>query len=57
MDRDLWTAETVKAGLSRFYRDLAGVGLVFPRADRPIAIEHLEDAIITLRQIEGLEFV
>jgi hypothetical protein len=31
MDRDLWTAETVKAGLSRFYHEIAGVGLVFPR--------------------------
>jgi hypothetical protein len=25
-----WTMETVTAGLARFYREIAGVGLVFP---------------------------
>ena len=29
-----WTAEGVKGGLIRFYREIAGVELVFPRADR-----------------------
>jgi hypothetical protein len=37
------------------------VGLVFPRADRPIAVEvreiGLEGNLVTLRPIEGLEFV
>jgi hypothetical protein len=36
---DTWTAEGVKRGLIGFYREIAGVGLVFPRADRPIAVE------------------
>jgi hypothetical protein len=31
-----WTAEGVKGGLIRFYREIAGVGLMFPKADRPI---------------------
>ena len=35
--------------------EIAGVGLVFPRADRPIAVEYPEDAVITLHPIEGLE--
>jgi hypothetical protein len=26
-----WTMETVTAGLARFYHEIAGVGLVFPR--------------------------
>ena len=37
-----WTMETVTAGLARFYREIVKVGLVFPRADRPIAVEVLE---------------
>jgi hypothetical protein len=44
-----WTAEGVKGGLIRFYREIAGVGLMFPKADRPIvscrngpAAEHLD---------------
>jgi hypothetical protein len=57
MDRDPWTAETVKAGLARFYRGIAGVGLVFPRADRPIAVEFPGYPVVRLRQIDGLEFV
>ena len=35
MDRDLWTAETVKAGLARFYRAIAGVGLTPLHPPRP----------------------
>jgi hypothetical protein len=57
MDRDPWTVETVKAGLSRFYRELAGVGLVFPRADRPTAVEYGGYPVMRLRWIEGLEYV
>ena len=59
MDRhpDVWTAETVKAGLTRFYHEIAGVGLAFPVSTRPVAAEHLGDAVITLRPIEGIEFV
>jgi hypothetical protein len=34
-----------------------GVGLVFPRGDRPIAVEWAGHAVSTLRPIEGLEFV
>ena len=34
-----WTGEGVKGGLIRFYREIANVGLVFPRADHPIAVE------------------
>ena len=30
MDRDPWTAETVKAGLARFFHEIAGVGLTPP---------------------------
>jgi hypothetical protein len=36
---DTWTREGVKEGLNRFYRGIAGVGLVFPRADWPVAVE------------------
>jgi hypothetical protein len=36
---------------------IAGVGLMFPRADRPVAVEYPEDAVITLHPIVGLEFV
>jgi hypothetical protein len=35
-----WTAEAVTAGLIGFYHEIAGVGLVFPRGDRPIAVEY-----------------
>ena len=44
-------------GLIRFYHEIAGVGLVFPRADRPIAVEGVGMGLIVLRPIEGLEFV
>jgi hypothetical protein len=58
---DTWTAEGVKGGLIGFYREIAGVGLVFPRADRRIAVDvleiGLEGNLITLRPIAGLEFV
>jgi hypothetical protein len=54
---DIWTAEGVKGGLIRFYREIAGVGLVFPRADRPIAVEFPGYPVVRLRPIEGLEFV
>jgi hypothetical protein len=50
-----WTTETVTAGLCGFYREIAGVGLVFPLAARPIAVEYHGYPVITLRQIEGLE--
>jgi hypothetical protein len=33
------------------------VGLVFPRADRPIAVEWAGYPVVRLRPIEGLEFV
>jgi hypothetical protein len=33
------------------------VGLVFPRGDRPIAVEYPGYPVITLHPIEGLEFV
>src|ERR1700730_9860594 len=46
-----------KGGLIRFYHEIAGVGLVFPRADRPIAVEWVGYQVIMLRPIEGLEFV
>jgi hypothetical protein len=42
---------------SGFYREIAGVGLVFPRADRSIAVEYPGYPVITLRPIVGLEFV
>jgi hypothetical protein len=37
--------------------EIAGVGLVFPRGDRPIAVRYCGYPVITLRQVEGLEFV
>jgi hypothetical protein len=49
-----WTGEGVIRG---FYHEIAGVGLVFPRADRSIAVEWAGHAVITLHPIEGLEFV
>jgi hypothetical protein len=44
MDRrlDTWTAEGVKGGLVRFYREIAGVGLVFPFAAAPIAVTRID---------------
>jgi hypothetical protein len=33
------------------------VGLVFPRADRSIAVEWVGHAVITLHPIEGIQFV
>jgi hypothetical protein len=47
----------VKGGLIRFYREIVGVGLVFPRADRPIAVEFPGYPVVRLRGIDGLEFV
>jgi hypothetical protein len=55
--RDTWTGEGVKGGLIGFYREIAGVGLVFPRADLPIAVDYPGYPVITLHPIEGLEFV
>src|ERR1700736_2080131 len=46
-----------RGGLVRFYREIAGVGLVFPRADHPIAVEFPGYPVVRLRSIEGLEFV
>jgi hypothetical protein len=46
-----------QGGLIRFYREIAGVGLVFPRADRSIAVEFPGYPVVRLRPIEGLEFV
>jgi hypothetical protein len=43
--------------LIRFYHEIAGVGLVFPRADRSIAVEFPGYPVVRLRPIEGLEFV
>jgi hypothetical protein len=54
---DTWTAEGVKGGLIRFYRGITGVGLVFPRADLPIAVKWAGNAVSTLRPIKGLEYV
>jgi hypothetical protein len=70
---DIWTAEGVKGGLIRFYREIAGVGLVFPRADRPIGliagpgwgpgsfldrtVRPVPIGFKILRRIKGLEFV
>jgi len=52
-----WTTETVTAGLCGFYHGIAGVGLVFPLAAKPIAVEYPGYPVITLRPIVGLEFV
>src|ERR1700730_14071523 len=46
-----------QGGLIGFYREIAGVGLVFPRADRPIAVEFPRYPVVRLRRIEGIEFV
>ena len=51
------TTEIVTAGLTRFYHEIAGVGLVFPLAARPIAVEYAGYPVITLHPIERLEFV
>jgi hypothetical protein len=53
----IWTSEGVKGGLIRFYHEIAGVGLVFPRADRPIAVEFPGYPVVRLRPIDGIEFV
>jgi hypothetical protein len=37
----------------RFYREIAGVGLMFPRADWPVAVEYPGYPVIRLRRIEG----
>jgi hypothetical protein len=54
---DIWTGEGVRQGLARFYHEIAGVGLMFPRADCPIAVEFPGYPVVRLRPIEGLEFV
>jgi hypothetical protein len=54
---DTWTGEGVKGGLIRFYREIAGVGLMFPRADWPVAVEYPGYPVMRLRRIEGIEFV
>jgi hypothetical protein len=54
---DIWTAEGVKGGLIRFYREIAGMGLMFPRADWPVAVEYPGYPVMRLRRIEGIEFV
>jgi hypothetical protein len=43
-----------QGGLIGFYREIAGVGLVFPRGDWPIAVEYPGYPVITLRPIVGL---
>ena len=40
-----------QGGLCGFYREIAGVGLVFPRADRPIAVEFPGYPVVRLRPI------
>jgi hypothetical protein len=54
---DTWTAEGVKRGLIRFYQQIAGVGLLFPRADWPVAVEFPGFPVVRVRRVEGLEFV
>jgi hypothetical protein len=39
---ETWTGEGVKGGLIGFYREIAGVGLVFPFAAAPIAVTRIE---------------
>jgi hypothetical protein len=46
-----------QGGLIRFCREIAGVGLTFPRADRLIAIDYPGAPIVTLHPITGIEFV
>jgi hypothetical protein len=48
---DTWTAEGVKGGLIGFYRSIAGVGLLFPRADHPIAVEFPGYPVVRLRLV------
>jgi hypothetical protein len=55
--RTLGRRRRSRGGLIRFYREIAGVGLVFPRGDRPIAVEFPGYPVVRLRLIEGLEFV
>jgi hypothetical protein len=40
-----------QGGLCGFYREIAGVGLVFPRADRPIAVEFPGYPVVRFRPI------
>ena len=35
-----WTADAVLAGLRGFYHEIAGIGLMFPSASHPIAVEY-----------------
>jgi hypothetical protein len=44
-----------RSGLSS--RNITGVGLRFPRADWPIAVEYTRYRVIRLRRIQGIEFV
>jgi hypothetical protein len=44
---DYMIISCVAGRLSRFYHEIAGVGLVFPRADRPIAVEYVGYPVIT----------
>jgi hypothetical protein len=46
-----------KERLVRFYREIAGVGLVFPRADHPIAVEFPGYPVVRLRHIAGIRYV
>ena len=45
-----------RPGLIGFYREIAGVRLVFPRADRPTAVEWA-GGLIMLRRIVAIEYV
>ena len=42
----IWTSEGVKGGLIRFYHEIAGVGLVFPRADESTRVVSVAPAQI-----------
>ena len=46
---------TDQGGLIGFYREIAGVGLVFPWAKQPIAVEFPGYPVTRLRRIDGLE--
>ena len=50
-------SKKVKGGLIRFYREIAGVGLVFPRVDHPIAVEFPGYPVVRLRHIAGIRYV
>src|ERR1700732_2767579 len=49
--RRRWSVAPLGGGLIRFYREIAGVGLVFPRADRPIAVEFPGYPVVRFRPI------